>query len=512
MFANLRALPDRWLNRVTMYRLVIGYLTALLGVAVIASWRGLLAYPPVAIVATAAIAVTACVAINSLFAETFGAPVNHDSAAITGLILALIVGPAQTPDDYVFLGWAATLAMASKYILAWRHVHLFNPAAIALVATGLCAGQTASWWVGTATLTPFVIAGGVLLTRKIGRGDLVGTFLWATMFTTLAWSALEGKAFPQALQRGVVDSPLWFLGFVMLTEPVTTPPTRRRQIAYGLLAGVLCVPQLHLGSFYLDPEFALVVANAGAIPLRSWSKRRLELVRSVAVSPDVIDFFYAPSPPLAYQPGQYLEWTLAHDHPDRRGMRRYFTLASSPTERTLRIGVKFAERGSSYKRAMVAHGWRGEAIVAAHVAGDFTLPRDPKRKLAFIAGGIGITPFRSMAKYLTDRGEKRDIVVLYANRRAEDILYRDVFAAAQRAFGLRPVAVLSDASSAPPGWAGVAGRIDAALIARQIPDYPERLFYVSGSPALVESVQRALRDLGVKPDRIKTDWFAGLAT
>jgi hypothetical protein len=57
-------------------------------------------------------------------------------------------------------------------------MHLFNPAAIALVATGLFAGEPASWWVGTASLTPVVIAGGLLLTRKLRRGDLVGSFLW----------------------------------------------------------------------------------------------------------------------------------------------------------------------------------------------------------------------------------------------------------------------------------------------------------------------------------------------
>ena len=146
-----------------------------------------------------------------------------------------------------------------------------------------------------------------------------------------------------------------------------------------------------------------------------------------------------------------MEWTLEHDRPDSRGKRRYFTLASSPTEPSLRIGVKFAERGSTFKQALTAHAWQGEPIVAAQVAGDFTLPPDPRPKLAFIAGGIGITPFRSMVKYLTDRHEKRDIVLLYANRRAEEILYRHVFAAAQRAFRFRPVYVLSDASSAPPG-------------------------------------------------------------
>jgi len=511
MWSKVVALPDRLLNRVTMYRLVIYYLGALLAIAVIECWRGRLAYPPAAILGTTAVLVLACLAINGLFASVFAAPRNDDSAVITGLILALIVGPARTRDDYVFLAWVATLAMASKYILAWHRVHVFNPAAVAVVLTGVFAGQTASWWVGTAPLTPFVIAGGLLLVRKIRRGDLVASFLWATLFVTFAWTAWDGVPFRHELAHGVLDSPVWFLGFVMLTEPASVPPTTARQLAYGVLAGVLVAPQLHVGGFYLTPELGLVAANACALPIRSRQKRLLRLQRAVEIGPGLVDFFYAPHPPLAYQPGQYMEWTLDHSHPDGRGKRRYFTLASSPTERTLRVGVKFVEVGSSFKRAMLAHAQRGEPIVAAQVAGDFTLPRDPTVKLAFIAGGIGITPFRSMVKYLSDRREPRDVVLLYANRRYDEIVYGDVFEAAQRVLRFRPVYVLADPSSAPGWWYGERGRIDAKLIARQIPDYRERLFYVSGSVALVQSVLDALHALGVKPSQIKTDYFAGLA-
>jgi ferredoxin-NADP reductase/Na+-translocating ferredoxin:NAD+ oxidoreductase RnfD subunit len=511
MFARLVAWPDRLLNRVTMYRFLIYYLSALLAIAVVQSWRGTLAYPVSALLGSTALLVVSCVAINGLFASTFGAPRNDDSAVITGLILALIAGPALTRDDYIFLVWAATLAMASKYILARRNLHLFNPAAVALVLTGTFADQTASWWVGTAHLTPFVIAGGLLLVRKIRRGDLVLSFLWATLFVTLAWSARDGIPFMQALHRGVFDSPVWFLAFVMLTEPVTVPPTRPLQMAYGVLAGLLVVPQLHFGTHYLTPELALVAANACAIPIRSRQRRLLRLNRAIVLGPGLMDFLYEPAPAFAYRPGQYMEWTLEHDRVDSRGKRRYFTLASSPTERTLRIGVKFVETGSSYKQAMLAHLRRGAPIVATQVAGDFTLPRDSDRKLAFIAGGIGVTPFRSMVKYLTDRGENRDVVMLYANRRYDEILYRDVFQAAQRSLDFRPVYVLSDASSSPHWWEGERGRIDAAMIERQIPDYDERLFYVSGSPPLVRSVLDALRDLGVKQSQIKTDYFSGLA-
>jgi ferredoxin-NADP reductase/Na+-translocating ferredoxin:NAD+ oxidoreductase RnfD subunit len=511
MFDRLLALPDRCLDRVSMYRLVIYYLVSVLGVAVALSVRGTLDYPPIDLVGSAAVAVVTCLAVNALFASTFESPANNDSAVISGLILTLIVGPAHAMDEYVFLGWAATLAMASKYIIARHHVHLFNPAALAVVATGTFAGQSASWWVATSAMTPFIIVGGMLVVRKLRRGDLVLIFLWTALFLTLAWSALEGVPWQQALRQGVLESPAWFLAFVMLTEPVTMPPTRRLQMLYGVLTGMLVVPQLHLATFYFTPELALIVANACTIPFRSLEKRRLYLDRAVEIGPGLVDFVYRPSPPLAYRPGQFMEWTLDHRHVDSRGKRRYFTLASSPTESSLRVGVKFEDEGSSFKQELAAHTAGQVPIIAALVAGDFTLPRNAERKLAFIASGIGITPFRSMVKYLTDRGEDRNVVMLYANRRYEEIVYRNVFQAAEETFRFRPVYVLSDASSAPPLWNGEVGRIDAAMIGRQIPDYLDRLFYVSGSHTFVQSVREALSDLGVEQEQVTTDYFSGLA-
>lgn len=511
---KLLRVPDAWLNRVSMYRLVVYYLSGLLGIAVIQAALGRLDFQISAIVGTTAVAVLACIAINALFASVFDAPLNHDSAVITGLILALVTGPVMTRGDIIFVAWAGTLAMASKYILAIRNVHLFNPAAIALVITATFADQTASWWVSTTRMTPFVIAGGLLLVRKIRRGDLLSSFLWAALFVHFAANALDGVPFRQALDRGIVDSPVWFLGFVMLTEPVTLPPTKWLQMAYGVVAGVLVMPEFHVGAFYLTPELGLVIANACALPIRSLQKRQFVLDRAIYTGPGLMDFLYTPIPPLAYEPGQYMEWTLDHDRPDSRGKRRYFTLASSPTERNIRLGVKFtstAEEASSFKRAMVEGIATGAPIVAGYVSGDFTLPRDRKQKLAFIAGGIGVTPFRGMVKYLTDSGQQRDVVMLYANRRFDEILYRDVFQAASRAFRFRSVYVLSDPTTAPYPWTGETGRIDLDLIADAIPDYRERLFYISGSQPLVESVLDALRQLGVNSNQIKTDYFSGLA-
>ncbi|HEX5572356.1 MAG TPA: oxidoreductase, partial [Ktedonobacterales bacterium] len=147
---------------------------------------------------------------------------------------------------------------------------------------------------------------------------------------------------------------------------------------------------------------------------------------------------------------------------------------------------------------------------AGQLAGDFTLPEDATRKLAFIAGGIGVTPFRSMLKYLIDTGQRRDIIMLYANRAPQEIVYQDVLAEAQARLGARICYTLTDPAAVPRGWQGAQGRVDGRMIAALIPDYRERLFYLSGPPAMVRATEHALSRLGVPRSRIKLDSFSGL--
>lgn len=73
----------------------------------------------------------------------------------------------------------------------------------------------------------------------------------------------------------------------------------------------------------------------------------------IMVASSTMDFVFSPGQKLVYQPGQYMEFTLPHNATDSRGSRRYLTLASSPTESDLRIGVKFYENGSSFKKALL---------------------------------------------------------------------------------------------------------------------------------------------------------------
>lgn len=152
----------------------------------------------------------------------------------------------------------------------------------------------------------------------------------------------------------------------------------------------------------------------------------------------------------------------------------------------------------------------GQKIVASQLAGDFTLPGDLKEKLVFIAGGIGITPFRSMVKYLIDKNEKRDIIIFYSNRTMDDIAYKEVFDEAQNRLGIKTVYVLTNKNT-NPSWGGEIGHVDGKMIAHQAPDYLHRIFYLSGSHAMVAAFEKTLKDLGVSRGRIKIDFFPGFA-
>ena len=137
-----------------------------------------------------------------------------------------------------------------------------------------------------------------------------------------------------------------------------------------------------------------------------------------------------------------------------------------------------------------------DVVSASHIAGGFVLSRDAKEKLAFIAGGIGVTPFRSMVQYLIDTKDARSVTLLYSNKTAAEIAYKDVFDRAERETGMKTV---------------YTSMIDCAMIAREIPDYREHVFYLSGPHGMVTAFEKTLREMGVSRFHITTDYFPGFA-
>lgn len=500
---------DNFLNQITMYRLVLYGLIVLVVGGAVFCLTGLLPFNFFQYIISVLFLLSVSWFTNKIFAKTFAAPTNVESVYISTLILALIVSPAKSVHDLLFLFWLSILTNASKYILAINKKHIFNPVAIAVAITAYAINQSASWWVGTAVMLPLVAVTGFLIVRKIQRTDLVFSFLFVAMLTILIFGVINGNNILLTIQKVIADTPILFFAFIMLTEPLTTPPTKKLQIVYGTLVGFLFAPQIHFGNIYLAPETTLLIGNVFSYLVSPKEKLMLVLKEKIHVGPDIYDFIFALPKRMAYQAGQYMEWTLEHEKVDARGNRRYLTLASSPTENNLRIGVKYYPKPSSYKKSLLS--MNSVKIIASQRAGDFVLPRDATKKLVFIAGGIGITPFRSMIKYLLDTNQKRQITLFYCNKNAAEIVYRDVFDAAQQSLNIKTVYVLTDKQNVPASWLGKIGRIDEQMIKEEVPDYFSRLFYLSGPHNMVTAFENTIRKMGVKKGRIIIDYFPGFA-
>lgn len=499
-----------------MYRIVLYVLCFFLGSAVVLSIFKFLPYTPIDLMASFLIILLVSYITNIIFAYVYEAPTNVESIYITALILFFIITPAQGGVYSQFLPlafWASVWAMASKYIFAIGRKHIFNPAAIALVLVAFTINQSASWWIGTPAMLPVVIIGGFLIIRKLRHWDLFFSFLISVITTIIILSAQKGASaqnIVHTLISTLDNTAILFFAFVMLTEPLTSPTTRWWRMAFGVLVGILSAPALQIGPFYSTPELALVVGNIFAYIVSPKEKLFLKLKERVKVGTDTFDFIFYKDKKFNFRPGQYMEWTLKHRSPDTRGNRRYFTLASSPTEPEIHLGVKFYPEPSSFKNRLLALPKLGE-IVVAQKSGDFVLPTTEKRGLVFIAGGIGITPFRSMIQYLLDNNEKRDITLLYSNKKVSDIAYKEVFDKAQKELGIKTIYAVTDKGEVPVGSFMYNGFVDARIIQREVSDYLNKTFYISGPRGMVTAFEDTLRSMGVKRKNIKIDFFPGFA-
>jgi glycine betaine catabolism B len=252
-------------RRVLTYRLALYYLAAIVLLALVLSFAGIVHQSAVNLAFSTAVALLTCQAVNWAFARAFGARSNWESVCISALIITLIITPTA-PDDLAgvaFLILVSAWAMASKYMVAINKRHLFNPAAFGAALMGVGLHRTVSWWVGDNTvLLPVIILGGALMLTRLRYTEMVAAFAIVVLGITIAYgnlSSLAGAGHSFSMMG--IHSMFCFFGLVMLTEPRTVPLGRWRQIAHGALVGLLFSPSTHIGTYYFTPEVAILCGN-----------------------------------------------------------------------------------------------------------------------------------------------------------------------------------------------------------------------------------------------------------
>jgi len=185
--------------------------------------------------------------------------------------------------------------------------------------------------------------------------------------------------------------------------------------------------------------------------------------------------------------------------------KRYLSISSSPTEKGY---IEFTKKITESNFSKILNDLKaGDSLKIQFPFGKFTLD-DPGAKIAFLSGGIGITPIRSICKYTVDKKLGTDIILIYANRSFEDIVFKEDFDLMQKEYPKLKVAhVLCEPA---PGFKSTIGLINAQIIKDEVPDYANRKFYICGPPAMVEAMEKILiEELVLPKDNIITENFAG---
>jgi ferredoxin-NADP reductase len=220
----------------------------------------------------------------------------------------------------------------------------------------------------------------------------------------------------------------------------------------------------------------------------------LTLVGTKQETPDLASFLFTREAAFTWRAGQFLRYTLPHPHPDERKTTRCFTNASAPFEQRVMLTTRFApERGSSFKRALRELPL-GTMVEVVGPSGDFGV-ESPEVDHVFIAGGIGITPYRAILLDRDHRERPVNVTLPYANR-SPDVVYKGELEALA---AKHPRLTIHDVV-APE-------QITEQVIRTVIPDPSRPMFYVSGPEPMSEAVGQMVAAMSIPAAHVKQDFF-----
>ena len=224
----------------------------------------------------------------------------------------------------------------------------------------------------------------------------------------------------------------------------------------------------------------------------------LTLINKVPSTADVISFYFKPQIPVKWEAGQYMQFALPHDNPDDRGTSRFFTISSAPFEENIMITTRFAgDASSTFKKALLKMEI-GQNISALIAQGEFVV-KDFAKSYVFIAGGIGITPFRSILSDLDFNKQlsNMEIFLLYSSR-SNDIAFKEELDSLVLKNPILKVRYVISPEIC-----------NVELIKNTIPDFQGKIYYISGPINMVKSIEDALSKAGIEDAMIKKDYFPG---
>lgn len=206
-----------------------------------------------------------------------------------------------------------------------------------------------------------------------------------------------------------------------------------------------------------------------------------------------------------FQPGQYNRIFLEIKYPDERGTNRYFTISSSPLDKEyLTITTRIIK--SSFKKSLLRLK-PGTVVRFFGPIGTFLLNEDLSKEKVFLAGGIGVTPFRSTMNYFSKKRSHPRIILIASFKNMEEmVFYEDLNKLVEKDKNLKVIYTLTRPEKV---WSGEKGRISSNLILKYIGRTKNKKFFIVGPPQMVRDIGKTLENMGIPVKNIFREDFTG---
>ena len=229
-----------------------------------------------------------------------------------------------------------------------------------------------------------------------------------------------------------------------------------------------------------------------------------KLVERIKRTPSIESFRFISEGSIEFAPGQFLQLIFEENDLNNKELNKYLSFSSSPTKEYIEVTKRLSQSHFSQRLRSLS---MGDQVMLKAPLGSCIF-KDDYPKIAFLIGGIGITPVISIIEYIFDRKLTTDVVLIYSNRTEEEIAFRqrlDYWLTNNRQ--IKVVYTLTDCK--PKNDSCVSGRIDKNMLIGNIADFDKRVVFIYGHPKMVEAMKKLSLEQGAKESDLKTESFLG---
>lgn len=221
-------------------------------------------------------------------------------------------------------------------------------------------------------------------------------------------------------------------------------------------------------------------------------------------TPTIESFRFLLQEKLDFIPGQFLQLVFDEKNPQNKELNKYLSFSSSPAKDYIEVTKRLSE--SLFSQRLKNLKINDTVLVKAPL-GSCVFKKDYK-KIAFLIGGIGVTPVISILEHITDKKIETDVLLLYSNKTEEEIAFKselDLWQENNK--NIKLLYLLTDYE--PKNKNFLFGHIDKDLLAERIKDLNERIIFIFGPPKMVEAMKNLCLEISCREENIKTESFLG---